>query len=387
MSTPGSPDTPAQPPVFMNALDGGPSRTFGLSDERHFRRAVEVEMRRSERSGRPFLLVTIDIGDVLRRLNGGFPGIRRNAFARVFASTIVEAMRETDACGWLVDRRIAGALCVEASEADADAVTSRIQGRLQETFGPEKAALVRIERYAYPAFVNTGDGRPPLPPHVHDWIAKRTVGKKIQHAAKRLIDITGSVCAIVLFSPILLTIPILVKLTSPGPAIFRQYRVGRGGRKFLFYKFRSMHLNSDDKIHREFVANLIKGAPQKAPDGREIFKIENDPRITPIGRLIRKASIDELPQLFNVLKGDMSLVGPRPAICYEVEQYESWHLARVMCAKPGITGLWQVEGRSRTTFEAMTRMDVRYARRWSVWWDIALIVKTPFSVLTARGAH
>jgi lipopolysaccharide/colanic/teichoic acid biosynthesis glycosyltransferase len=166
--------------------------------------------------------------------------------------------------------------------------------------------------------------------------------------------------------------------------------LGKGGVPFVFYKFRSMVTNGDDSIHRAFVANLIKGedeANAKAEEGAPVYKIKADPRVTRIGRFIRKTSIDELPQFFNVLKGEMSLVGPRPPIPYEAANYQPWHLRRILAANPGLTGLWQVEGRSRVSFNDMVRMDLRYIRESSLSLDIKILLKTVLVVLRCDGAN
>jgi lipopolysaccharide/colanic/teichoic acid biosynthesis glycosyltransferase len=152
-------------------------------------------------------------------------------------------------------------------------------------------------------------------------------------------------------------------------------------------KFRTMHVNSDHAIHHEFVSNFIKSKANGADAGADtVFKLTADPRVTPIGSILRKTSIDELPQLLNVLRGDMSLVGPRPPLQYEVDQYERWHCRRVLEAKPGLTGLWQVSGRSRTTFDEMVRLDLRYARSRSLWTDLKILLATPAAVIAGKGA-
>jgi len=213
--------------------------------------------------------------------------------------------------------------------------------------------------------------------------------RKIELALKRAVDILGAVVGLILFSPIMLVTSLAVKLTSPGPIIFTQNRFGKKGARFPFYKFRSMYSNVDDQIHQEYVTSLIKGEHEKINQGDEeepLYKIKSDPRVTRIGRIIRKASIDELPQFFNVLKGEMSLVGPRPPIPYEVEKYEPWHLRRILEVKPGITGLWQVDGRSKTSFDDMVRLDLRYVQTWSLWLDIKILLKTIRAVLRPTGA-
>jgi lipopolysaccharide/colanic/teichoic acid biosynthesis glycosyltransferase len=182
-------------------------------------------------------------------------------------------------------------------------------------------------------------------------------------------------------------VSLAIKLTSPGPVIFRQLRLGRGGAPFMIYKFRSMRTDVDDRIHRDFVVELIRGAGGGDGGGARVFKVQRDPRITRIGRLIRKTSLDELPQFFNVLKGDMSLVGPRPPLPYEAQNYRPWHLRRVLEMKPGMTGIWQVEGRSRVSFDEMVRMDLRYLREASFGLDVKLLLQTFKVVFRGDGAY
>ncbi len=209
------------------------------------------------------------------------------------------------------------------------------------------------------------------------------------YSLKRAIDVLGAAAGIVALAPLMLATAIAVRASSPGPVIFKQTRVGRHGMPFAFYKFRSMYCNSDDRIHRDYVASLIKGDLSAANQGdsdKPLYKLKADPRITRVGRFIRKTSIDELPQLFNVLKGDMSLVGPRPPVPYEVEKYQSWHLRRLFEARPGITGLWQVEGRSKTSFDEMVRLDLRYISNCSLRLDLKILIKTVKVVLWDEGA-
>jgi lipopolysaccharide/colanic/teichoic acid biosynthesis glycosyltransferase len=180
-----------------------------------------------------------------------------------------------------------------------------------------------------------------------------------------------------------------VKISSPGPVIFKQERLGRQGQRFDFYKFRSMYHNNNDGVHREYVTNLIMGnheAINQGDQGQPVYKMINDNRVTAVGKIIRSLSIDELPQLVNVLKGEMSLVGPRPPIPYEVEKYLPWHLRRILEINPGITGLWQVEGRSRTSFDDMVRLDLRYVKDWTFWLDIKILLKTIKTVIQKAGA-
>jgi len=204
------------------------------------------------------------------------------------------------------------------------------------------------------------------------------------------MDILGAMMASVVFSPFFLVIPLLIKTTSAGPILFRQERIGQYGKRFVFLKFRTMFVNNNEAIHREYVKNLIceNKSIDSGKDGeRRIYKIKDDRRITPLGRVLRKTSLDELPQLLNVLKGEMSLVGPRPGLPYEVAAYQTWHRRRVLEVKPGITGLWQVNGRSRVQFDEMVRLDLRYAKAWSPWLDIKILARTPRAVVMGGGAY
>ena len=204
---------------------------------------------------------------------------------------------------------------------------------------------------------------------------------------RRSADLLFSLTLILLFAPVLIAVAIAVRVDSHGPALFRQRRVGYGEREFTLYKFRSMRVDADPRGHREYVTALIKGegaAPEE--DGREtLYKVAVDNRITPVGRWIRRWSLDELPQLFNVLFGDMTLVGPRPAIPYEVAEYPSWYLQR-FTVKPGLTGLWQVSGRSERSYEEMVRLDIEYTERRSLGLDFSILLKTPWTVLSRKGA-
>lgn len=205
---------------------------------------------------------------------------------------------------------------------------------------------------------------------------------------KRAIDFVISSIILIAISLPLLCVAIIIKATSKGPVLFIQERVGQYAKLFKFMKFRSMYTNMDDSIHQEYVKKLIQGRNDEINKGNEdqpMFKMVDDPRITPIGKIIRKLSVDELPQIWNVLRGDMSLVGPRPPIPYEVKEYKDWHYRRITTAKPGITGLWQVCGRNTTTFEEMVRLDIRYVENWSLWLDIKILFKTFKAVFGKEG--
>jgi lipopolysaccharide/colanic/teichoic acid biosynthesis glycosyltransferase len=204
--------------------------------------------------------------------------------------------------------------------------------------------------------------------------------------SKRVLDITAAACLIVMFSPIWLVAAILIRVTSPGPVIFRQVRLGAGGRPFVLYKLRTMHYGVPEDAHRAFVTRLIKEEANAARLGEHgpVYKLAGDPRITRIGRVLRKLSLDEIPQLINVLLGDMSLVGPRPPLPYEVAEYEPWQFRR-LAARPGITGLWQVSGRNRLTHREMCELDIKYVDDWSLLLDLKVIVRTPWVMLVDGG--
>jgi len=185
-------------------------------------------------------------------------------------------------------------------------------------------------------------------------------------------------------------IALAIKASSKGPVLFKQQRVGRYGKPFTFLKFRSMYINNDDRVHREYVTKLIANeAEQQKSNGNnhDAYKLMDDKRVTAVGKLLRRSSMDELPQLLNVLMGDMSLVGPRPPLPYEVAVYQTWHRRRVLEVKPGITGLWQVTGRSRVKFDEMVRLDLRYATSWSPWLDFKILMLTPLAVIKGEGAY
>ncbi len=220
-------------------------------------------------------------------------------------------------------------------------------------------------------------------------IENLTRGLNRERYCKRLIDIFGALCGIILLSPVMILIAIIIKITSKGPVLFRQTRLGYQGQSFTFLKFRSMYTDCKDELHKEYLKKFIAGSIDETNMGSQnspYYKMKNDPRVTPFGKLLRKTSLDELPQFFNVLLGQMSLVGPRPPIPYEVADYENWHRKRVLDVKPGITGLWQTTGRSKTTFDEMVRLDLYYAKNWNLRLDMKIIFNTFKAVFTGFGA-
>jgi exopolysaccharide biosynthesis polyprenyl glycosylphosphotransferase len=205
---------------------------------------------------------------------------------------------------------------------------------------------------------------------------------RVQRVLKRGVDVAGAFTLLVLALPVLLVTALAVKRDSAGPVLFRQERVGLDGRVFRIVKFRSMVVDNDDSAHAAYVSALIAGEAESA-DG--VFKLVADNRVTRVGRFIRRYSIDELPQLWNVLRGDMSLVGPRPALPREVALYDQFARQR-LAVKPGLTGLWQVSGRCELTFAQMVELDLIYTKHWSLLTDLRILLKTPVVALSGRGA-
>jgi lipopolysaccharide/colanic/teichoic acid biosynthesis glycosyltransferase len=210
-----------------------------------------------------------------------------------------------------------------------------------------------------------------------------------QAVARRALDLVVGSFLIVLLSPLLLAVAIAVRLDSPGPALFRQRRVGLRQREFTLFKFRSMRADADQADHKEYVSALIAGRGEPSTDegtgGEGLYKLVGDRRVTRVGQTIRGWSIDELPQLFNVVLGDMSLVGPRPTTPYEVADYPAWYFDR-FSVKPGLTGLWQVSGRNERTYEEMVQIDVEYVETRTLRLDLSILVRTPWVVLSKKGA-
>jgi lipopolysaccharide/colanic/teichoic acid biosynthesis glycosyltransferase len=312
----------------------------------------------------------------------------------VICSAAIEAlttsMRETDVLGWFEQGTVLGVILTEIDALDAP-IACEIEARVWEELGRRVSSpaplgfSMQFHVYPEPSNVETS-GLQPVDPILQRF-QEPDHHAPTRDAIKRGLDVVGSLALLAAFSPLFLLIAALVKLTSRGPIFFRQVRIGQRAKPFTMLKFRTMHVNSGHALHQAFVTSLIKsGSQAQEPASKGLFKIVNDPRVTPIGHILRKTSLDELPQLWNAFCGSMSLVGPRPPIPYEVEQYEHWHRRRVLEAKPGITGLWQVTGRSRTTFDQMVRLDLRYARTRSLRTDLKILLATPMAVIAGKGA-
>ncbi len=348
--------------------------------EQSFNRILELERKRSERSKRGFALM-------LLALDGPAEEIA-DIGERIFSS-LAATKREIDVLGWYRQDLIAGVILTEISGGSGSApiksIAARVKARLALELGPDEVKRVRIGFRFFPekpdGLVLPGDLT--LYPDIRQRLDSHEKGLWL----KRVLDIFGALAALVVLSPVFLIFAAMIKLGSKGPVFFRQQRVGQCGRMFTFLKFRSMYVDSDPSPHMEYTKSLILGEAKAADGGERLFKLRDDPRITRLGRFLRSTSLDEIPQFLKVLTGEMSLVGPRPPIPYEVENYDPWHWRRVLEMKPGITGIWQVSGRSRTTFDEMVRLDIHYMTHWSLWLDLKLIFKTPLAVLSGKGAY
>lgn len=365
-----------KPNRSVSLVEDAEARECVVLDEPSFRRMVAVERRRTERSGKPVVLMLLDAGKQSIDRNGK---VLTNILSALSLAT-----RDTDVTGWYSENSVVGVMFTEISMDDQAsilvAMMTRVSQALQNNLSLDKFSQISISLHVFPEDWNqdTSHGNPALYPDLVHTEKKQ----RFARAMKRVIDIVGSLAAIVIFSPLFLAVAAIVKFSSKGPILFTQERIGRFGRPFTFLKFRSMLVNNDPKIHREFMKKVINGEHDGNVEGEggKVYKMTKDPRITPVGRFLRRTSLDEIPQFFNVLKGDMSLVGPRPPLAYECLEYDIWHRRRVLEVKPGITGLWQVTGRSRVSFDDMVRLDLQYVRNWSLWLDIKVLFKTPFSL-------
>jgi len=348
---------------------------------------ISIERKRTERSGKPFLLMLLDMGEDL-------PTGKSGKILGKILSALSTATRETDVTGWYKTDCIVGAVFTEISldgrDSAVDAMISRVSETLQRNLSFEQFSQLSLSFHVFPEDWDHEVHTRPSNPTLYPDLMLRAETKRTSNVLKRAMDIVGSVLALVCFSPVFLAVALGIKATSKGPVFFRQRRIGQHGESFVFLKFRSMYMNNDSRIHQEYVTDLIAGTAEAHPNngnGDGVYKLTRDPRITPFGSFLRRTSLDELPQFVNVLMGEMSLVGPRPPVPYEVEAYDVWHRRRLLEAKPGITGLWQVNGRSRVKFDDMVRLDLQYARTWSPWMDVKILLRTPVAVLFGEGAH
>jgi exopolysaccharide biosynthesis polyprenyl glycosylphosphotransferase len=388
--------------VQRDTLQASKQQFNGILTEDSFTTALNLEIKRSDRTGHKVLLALLHVPreDRVPR--------KRNEFLKAASPAVRSCLRDTDLFGWYRQNSVLGIAFTDwQDQKGVDpkvVVDARLRSELELSVPADVLSRLLITYHSLPA-EETGASVPPT--------EKRN--RRVEQAAKRAMDIGLSLMVMPLLLPLFAVIGIIIKMNSKGPILYKQTRIGKSGRPFTFLKFRSMYDKNDPAIHREYVTRLILGqeaelAKADATDGnhngnghhkgnhsngnghsngsgKKVFKIVQDPRVTSVGRILRKSSLDEVPQFINVLKGDMSLVGPRPPVVYEVERYKPWHHQRVRHMKPGITGLWQVSGRSRATFDEMVRLDLQYARSWSLWLDIKILLRTPAAVLSGEGAY
>ncbi len=351
-----------------------------VHSSREFASILHRERDRADRTGQEFSMAVFEVCN----------GKRKTHAARNLVPILTHRIRSTDAIGWLADGRI-GAVLPHTRPECAWKFVSNVRKAYNGSAPPECVV------YTYPSsWLPGNDGGPRRDPrslrrttvpgetgnsgmlfsHVDAADRERPIEELEPHVLfriplwKRVIDIVGSLIAILLLSPLLLLVALLIRIVSPGPVLFRQERIGYLGRVFTMWKFRTMHVNADTTLHRNYLRELIRNE-------KEMIKLDHDrdPRIIPFGNLLRATGIDELPQLINVLHGNMSLVGPRPCLPYEAREYDSWQRRR-FDALPGLTGLWQVSGKNRTTFKEMMRLDIEYARKRGFLLDVMIFLKT-----------
>ena len=353
-----------------------PRREPRVIAEELFRVVLKHERKRAGRCNQPFVLLIVAVD--------GQPAPGSSFIWKPVIETLGALIRETDIMGWLARRAAIGVVLTEIRTLDAAArqeFEARISRELVTKLDGETAGKFLVRLHVH---VHSEQGETAVEDTFWPGDSQTTTYDRI----KRGFDIITSFSLLCLLSPLFLLIGALVKWGSGGrgPVFFGQVRIGQKTKPFTMLKFRTMKVDADPKVHLEFVTNFIKSSENRHAASNVVFKLTNDPRVTPVGRLLRKTSLDELPQLLNVLRGDMSLVGPRPPLPYEFKEYKPWHCRRVLEAKPGITGLWQVKGRSRTTFDDMVRLDLRYARTYSLGTDLKILLATPRAVISGKGA-
>jgi len=352
--------------------------------ENVFHSMLTLERRRAERSRKPFVLMLLDAN----LENGTAQQILRQAVDIVLASK-----RETDMVGWYKQGAILGVIFTEVTVSGSAPVTETLRAKMESAFvkhlGRDRADKIAISLHIFPESWDKDGSGWVADSKLYPDLKRKSSRKRLPLVIKRGIDILGSGALLLILSPFLTAIMALIKLTSKGPVIYKQERLGQFGQRFKCLKFRTMYSNNDPKIHQEYVQQFIAGKEGLDNSGgaeKPVYKLVKDPRVTFIGSLLRKTSLDELPQFWNVLRGDMSLVGPRPPVPYEFEVYDVWHRRRVLEVRPGVTGLWQVSGRNRTRFDEMVRLDLRYSQSWSLWLDLKILLVTPWAVFNGGGA-
>jgi lipopolysaccharide/colanic/teichoic acid biosynthesis glycosyltransferase len=354
--------------------------------EEAFHAMLTLERRRAQRSRRPFVLMLLDTRAVHKM--GASP-----KFIEQLTSVVSNTTRETDLIGWHQQGEILGVLFTEINLEGESPVTeilqSKVEAVLRSDFDQSVVTNLVVTTHVFPETWDQDRPDRMADLKIYPDLSRKVSKKRLPHIIKRGMDIAGSSLLLLFLSPVLAAIAVAIKLTSEGPIILEQERLGQFGVIFKCLKFRTMYTNNDAEIHRDYVRSFIGGKTENE-DRNEgegpVYKIQNDPRVTPVGKFLRKTSLDELPQFWNVLRNEMSMVGPRPPLPYEFEVYDYWHRRRVLEMKPGVTGLWQVSGRSRVCFDDMVRLDLRYSESWSLWLDLKILFATPLAVLAGSGA-
>ena len=381
-----SPRKTANKRVPRGFITGDADTRTELFPRAFFMRMLCLERDRAERSGRRMVLMLVECPGLLNARD-------QAGAAEKIQFALSRATRETDIKGWYQDGAVIGVIFTEIPLAETSVVrilSLKVNHALHAALGGQ-VSEVNLSFHVFPDQSENDKGGIPGPEAFSTIYPDLTVeieSKRIPLLVKRCLDIAGSLLALLILAPLMILIAAAIKLTSPGPVLFRQMRLGQSGRGFTFLKFRSMHAKADPAIHEAYIKRFISNQADSAADGGDgkVFKLLADPRITRVGRFLRRTSLDEIPQFFSVLVGHMSLVGPRPPLPYEFAKYEIWHRRRLLAVKPGITGFWQVEGRSRVKFDEMVRMDIAYARSWSIWMDIKILLRTPRAVVSGNGA-
>lgn len=375
-------DTSRPDDTPIDSLSAGESEVLS---EGVFKRMIALERMRTERSKEPFLLMLLEAGD-------NQPADTSGTILDRVASALLSTGRETDVVGWYKDRTTLGVMFIGLAIIDKssiiNSILSRVKAMLKKELVFDQFKQVTISFHFFPDEWDQSKPGRPIDLVLYPELAEPGKTRRFRLSIKRLIDILGSASALLVCLPLLWIIGLSIKATSRGPVLFSQTRVGQYGARFILLKFRTMYVDIDRSVHKRFVTTLIADKEESEPsaeNGERVYKLTNDKRITPVGRFLRRTSLDELPQFVNVLRGEMSLVGPRPAVRYEVAAYQTWHRRRVLEFKPGVTGLWQVSGRSKVKFDDMVRMDLRYATSWSLWLDLKILALTPIAVIRGTG--
>jgi lipopolysaccharide/colanic/teichoic acid biosynthesis glycosyltransferase len=370
---------------FPSPLEQRAAQAESAIPEDVFHSLLTLERKRAERSRKQFVLMLMDA----HLENGSAAGILKEAVEIVIASK-----RETDLIGWYRQGAILGVIFTEVNAGTDRPITeilrNKFESTLAERMGKSRSAKIAVSFHVFPEIWDKNQSGWQADSKLYPELSPTASRQQVPLLIKRMMDIAGGAALLLVLSPLLAAIAAMIKLTSKGPVIFEQERLGRFGARFKCLKFRTMYTDNDPKIHQEYIQQFISGKEESGNGNgsqQPVYKIVNDPRVTTVGRFLRKKSLDELPQFWNVLRGEMSLVGPRPPVLYEFEIYDIWHRRRILDVKPGVTGLWQVSGRSRTRFDDMVRLDLRYCRTWSLWLDLKILISTPRAVLGGDGAY